>query len=294
MTEPYPYPGILSPRSAIEHSAVVDGVITHWWDYSAPAGAQTIVMIHGFRGDHHGLELIADALSEFHVIIPDIPAFGTSGTWDDGVQSIDHYGRWLRAFLVETNTNDAVVLGHSFGSIVVANGLRGKRTAPIVLVNPISQKALTGPKKFLAGIGSAWYRVGGALPVAMGDRFLSWKFIVRIMSELLVKVKDPAIRRWIHEQHAQYFSLYSDRDSLIGAYVVSTTNDVSDYAAEFQAPTLLIAADQDDITPLDAQYRVQKVFPNAKLSVIAGVGHLVHYEKPVETAAAVREFLSAL
>jgi pimeloyl-ACP methyl ester carboxylesterase len=32
-------------------------------------------MIHGFRGDHHGLQLFADALPEYRVIIPDLPGF---------------------------------------------------------------------------------------------------------------------------------------------------------------------------------------------------------------------------
>ena len=291
MTEPYPYPGILSPRSAVEHSAVVDGVTTYWWEYPAARGAETIVMVHGFRGDHHGLELFADALPEFRIIIPDLPAFGASGTWADGVRSIEDYGRWLRSFLKETNTTGAVVLGHSFGSIVVSNALRGTRRSPIVLVNPIAERALSGPKKVLVALGSSWYVVGGALPVAWGNTLLSLPWIVRVMSVLLVKSRDAKIRRWIHEQHARYFSLYSDRDSLIGAYRVSISNSVGDFAAELDAPVLLVAADQDDITPLSAQFAVQKAFPNAELSVIEGVGHLVHYEKPVETAAVIREFL---
>jgi pimeloyl-ACP methyl ester carboxylesterase len=57
-------------------------------------------------------------------------------------------------------------------------------------------------------------------------------------------------------------------------------------------PVLLIAADQDDITPLDAQRAIQKEFPDAELQVLKNVGHLVHYEKPIETAAVIRDFLA--
>lgn len=292
MTEPYPYSDVLSPRVGNENSATIAGVDTRWWAFeSADPSARTIVMIHGYRGDHHGLQLFADALPEFRVIIPDLPSFGKSGTWPNGVTSIDQFGSWLREFLSVTNNSDAVVLGHSFGSIVVANGLRGVRTAPIVLVNPISQKALTGPKKVLAALGSSWYVFGGLLPNSWGRAFLSWTPLVLVMSVLLAKTSNRSLRRWIHEQHALYFSNFSDRDSLIGGYSVSTSNDVSDFAADIAAPVLLVAAAQDDITPLDAQHRVQTLFPNATLRVIDGVGHLVHYEKPLETAAAIREFL---
>lgn len=293
MTEPYPYSGFLNQRAGTEKSATIDGVDTHWWEFPTARDARTIVMIHGYRGDHHGLQLFADALPEFRVIIPDLPSFGESGSWTGGVLSIDQFGEWLRAFLVATHAVDAVVLGHSFGSIVVANALQGARTAPIVLVNPISQKALTGPKKFLAALGSSWYIIGGFLPEKLGRVFLSWRPLVLAMSAVLAKTTNSALRRWIHEQHALYFSSFSDRDSLVGGYTVSTTNDVSDVAAAITAPVLLVAAAQDDITPLDAQVRVQKIFPNATLQIIEGVGHLVHYEKPIETADLIRQFLRA-
>ncbi len=294
MTLPYPYPGILRPREATEHARAVDGVNTHWWEYPAKSGADTLVFVHGFRGDHHGLELIADALPEYRVLIPDIPGFGLSATWADGVHSIDDFGRWLRAFLRETKTENAAVVGHSFGTIVVANAVRGIRSAPVVLINPISQKALTGPKKVESAIANTWYSIGRSLPAALGNRWLSAPFFVRAMSVMLVKTPDKAIQRWVHEQHKRYFSLYADRDSLVQAYGVSTSSTVADFAGEISAPTLLIAADRDDITPLAAQRAVVAKFADARLVVLTGVGHLVHYERPVETGTAIREFLASI
>lgn len=289
--EPYPYAGLISPRVGTERVERIDGVETHWWEFDAAPGARTVVMIHGYRGDHHGLQLFADALPEFRVLIPDLPSFGVSSSWSDGVHSIDDFADWLTAFLESTETRDAVVLGHSFGSIVVSRAMRGPRQAPVILVNPISQKALTGPKKVLAALGSSWYVVGGKLPEKLGRAFLSMPIIVRVMSALLVKSSRRDLRRWIHEQHALYFSRFSDRDSLIGGYRISTTNDVSDNAAEIVAPVLLVAAAQDDITPIAAQQLVVTKFPNAQLAIIDGVGHLIHYEKPLETAAIIREFV---
>ena len=288
----YPFSTEMSPREGVRESALIDGVHTSWWVYNASPNAPVLVMIHGFRGDHHGLQLFADALPEYRVLIPDLPGFGESGSWPSHEIGVDTYGRWLNAFLSHTDTTDAPVLGHSFGTIVVSNGLRGPRTAPIVLVNPISQRALSGPNRLLTAIASSWYRTGGALPVKLGNALLSWPLSVRVMSELLVKSHDRALRQWIHAQHARFFSRYSDRETLIGAYTVSISHDVSEYAAQVVAPVLLVVADRDDITPMSAQQRVRTVFPNAQLAVIEGVGHLVHYEKPRETAALVRRFLT--
>ncbi len=30
----------------------------------------TLLLIHGFRGDHHGMQLIVDALPEYEVLVP--------------------------------------------------------------------------------------------------------------------------------------------------------------------------------------------------------------------------------
>jgi pimeloyl-ACP methyl ester carboxylesterase len=291
MAVAYPYSKVMAPRQSVRHNAVIDGVDTSWWVYDSAPDAKTIVMVHGFRGDHHGLELFADALPEYRVIIPDLPGFGESGSWETEV-SADGYGRWLTSFLDHTKSTNAPVLGHSFGTIVVSNGLRGPRSAPIILVNPISQRALTGPNRLMTAVASSWYRVGALLPERAGNALLSFPLSVRVMSELLAKSRDSGLRAWIHNQHALYFSSYSDLRSLVGAYTVSISHDVSEYAASVAAPVLLVVADRDEITPLSAQERVRNVFPNAELTVLSGVGHLVHYEKPLETAAAVRKFLA--
>jgi pimeloyl-ACP methyl ester carboxylesterase len=276
----------------VEHVLGVDDTTTHWWEYPSSARAETLVFVHGFRGDHHGLQLIADALPEYRILIPDIPAFGSSTSWPSGVTSIDDYGRWLRAFLAATQSDDSIVLGHSFGSIVVTNALRGVRTAPIILVNPISQRVLTGPKRVAAALAALWYAVGRVLPAGLSSAWLGNPLFVRAMSQMLAKSRNPLLRRWIHDQHARYFSSYSDRDSLVSAFTVSTTATVADYATQIDASVLLIAADRDDITPLDAQRAIQREFPDAELHVLEDVGHLVHYEKPIETAAVIRDFLA--
>ena len=54
-----------------------------------------------------------------------------------------------------------------------------------------------------------------------------------------------------------------------------------------------MAADRDDITPIEAERRLARLFPDAELVEIADVGHLIHYEKPLEAAAAITRFLAA-
>jgi pimeloyl-ACP methyl ester carboxylesterase len=112
------------------------------------------------------------------------------------------------------------------------------------------------------------------------------------MSSTMAKTKDKGLRRWIHDQHHRYFSAFANRSVVLDAFRASVSHDVSEYAERIHAPVLMIAADRDDITPVAAQYSVQKTIPGAELVIIEGVGHLIHYERPVEAADAIRSFLA--
>jgi pimeloyl-ACP methyl ester carboxylesterase len=136
-----------------------------------------------------------------------------------------------------------------------------------------------------------YYALGARLPERLGTALLRNRAIVRIMSIAMAKTRDPRLRRFIHDQHDRYFSLFSDRDALRDAFVTSVSHDVSEFARSIPVPTLLIAAQRDDITPIAAERRLVTLFPDAELVEIAQVGHLIHYEAPAEAAAAVRRFL---
>jgi pimeloyl-ACP methyl ester carboxylesterase len=181
------------------------------------------------------------------------------------------------------------VLGHSFGSIIAAAAVAGGLPTPLlVLVNPIAAPALAGPRGVLTRLAVLYYRLAAVLPRALGYRLLRDPLIVRIMSLSMVKTREPALRRFVHDQHDRYFSAFASRDTVLEAFRASVSHDVSEYAPRIAVPTLLIAAAQDDITPLAAQHRLVEARPHARLHVIDGVGHLIHYETPDEAAAVLR------
>jgi pimeloyl-ACP methyl ester carboxylesterase len=289
-------PAAARPR---ERSALVDGSRTAFWEYGDQDADTTIVLVHGFRGDHHGLEPIAARLAEFRVIVPDLPGFGASEPLR-GEHDIDAYAHWLNAFVSSLALRGRLVLlGHSFGSIVVsamlasqAGGEDGPRPGLVVLINPIGAPALKGPRAVFTRLAIFYYWLAAVLPESLGFALLRNRMIVRVMSEAMAKTRDRPLRRWINDQHARYFSAFANRAVVLEAFRASVSHDVSEYAARIPAPILLIAADRDDITPLPAQRRLEALFPDARLHVVEGVGHLVHYEAPDIAADEVRGFVS--
>jgi pimeloyl-ACP methyl ester carboxylesterase len=280
-------------RIPVERREVeVLGGTTAYWVYGPADAPVTVLAVHGFRGDHHGLEPVVAFLDGIRVISPDLPGFGQTPPLPGLTHSLDTYARWLTEFAAAAAPG-AVVLGHSFGSIVSAAAVAGGLpTERLVLVNPIGAPALEGPRGILTRLAVFYYWAGAKLPRVLGEALLRSRVIVRVMSISMAKTRDRELRAFIHDQHDTYFSDFADRDVLRDAFVASVSHDVRAYAPSISQPTLLVAADRDDITPIDAERHLRSLFPDAELTEIAGVGHLIHYETPQQAADAVTRFLA--
>lgn len=248
--------------------------------------------VHGFRGEHHGLEPVVAHLPGVRVVSPDLPGFGETPPIPGRRHDLDLYAEWLTAFTAEV-VPGVVVLGHSFGSIVSAAAVaRGLDTPSLILVNPIGAPALEGPRGLLTRLAVFYYWAGARLPRRIGEALLRNGLIVRVMSMAMAKTRDRQLRRFVHEQHDSYFSRFSDRDVLHDAFVTSVSHDVRAFAPAIAQPVLLIAAQKDDITPIEAERHLATLFPDARLVEIPDVGHLIHYETPAPAAQAITRFLA--
>jgi pimeloyl-ACP methyl ester carboxylesterase len=107
----------------------------------------------------------------------------------------------------------------------------------------------------------------------------------------MAKTKDRKLRRWIHEQHLANFSDFASIAVASEGYDASISSDLSVMAPLIQSPVLVVAATLDDITDIDTQREVVKLYPNASLVEIQGVGHLVHYEAPSQAANHIAAFV---
>ena len=292
VTSPQPYADLLAATPVVRREVGVAGGVTAYWDYGPEDAATTVIAVHGFRGEHHGLEPVVAHLPGLRVISPDLPGFGETAPLPGVVHDLPAYVRWLRGF-AEAVAPGAVILGHSFGSIVVAAAVAdGLETPRVILINPIGAPALEGPRGVLTRLAIFYYWAGSRLPARVGEALLRNKAIVRVMSVSMAKTKDADLRAFIHDQHDTYFSRFADRDVLRDAFVTSVSHDVSEFAARIAQPTLLVAAERDDITPIEAERRLAKLFPRAELVEIPAVGHLIHYETPAEAADAITRFLA--
>ncbi|MCS4277039.1 pimeloyl-ACP methyl ester carboxylesterase [Mycetocola sp. BIGb0189] len=294
MTAPIsPYQPRLDQIATRRGEVTLEGARTAYWEYGDPDAAVTMVFVHGFRGDHHGLEPIVAQFPDAHIIAPDLPGFGESAAFISGRHDIEGYVRWLQGFIAALDlAAPPVILGHSFGSIVVSAAVAdGQPVSTLILVNPIAAPALSGPRGILTRLAVFYYWAGKSLPEGMGFALLRSRIITRVSSIAMAKTKDPERRAWIHDQHDRYFSAFADRASVMDAFDTSVRYDVSQYADRIPVRTLLIAAENDDITSVPKQRELAEKLADARLEIIPEVGHLIHYETPEQAAALIRDEL---
>lgn len=314
-------PGPLIPGT--RHDALIgDGaqaVMTRYWQYGKgmndgtfPEGSYPVLLVHGFRGDHHGLEIIANYLLKLipnvSIISPDLPGFGRSADLPEsapGEDSIDAYVAWLQDFVERTNPLGLPlhVVGHSFGSIVTSAfaAAHPASLARLSLINPISEPALEGSQRIASRLASLYYRAGAALPEKIGYPLLRSQLITRASSEVMMRTKDKAMRRFINGQHAAYFGSFGSRRGVLSAYEASITHTAAEYAAAIRVPVQMLVAEDDDLgTPETARAMyatltsrslpATSIGARERLDMIPEVGHLIHYETPRRAAELIADF----
>jgi pimeloyl-ACP methyl ester carboxylesterase len=270
-----------------------DGSTTHYWEYNSDK-RPTIVMIHGFRGTHHGLERIVRQLSDFRIIVPDLPGFGDSEPFKEGVHDLEQYVSFVEEFMKQTVSREKpILLGHSFGSIVASHyaAEKPKTIEKLVLINPIGAPALKGSKAALTQLAIFYYWLGRTLPANLSNFWLSSQASTDIMTLIMAKTKDKDMREYIRDQHRQHFSTFSNPKVVSEAFKASVGHDVREVAPLLKVPTLLIAGEKDDVTSLEKQRQLAALVPNSKLHIIHNVGHLIHYETSDEAAAVIQEWI---
>jgi pimeloyl-ACP methyl ester carboxylesterase len=281
---------------AIAKSVSINGINTNYWLYPATtvdtSKAKTLVLVHGYRGDHHGLESFAGGLTDFNVIAPDLPGFGTSAPLKVE-HSLDSYATWFKAFLDKLELKNPLVVGHSFGTLVVSSteaklGLFSK----IVLVNPVAGGRIVGISKVLLEFVKFYYWLAHVVPEFVGNRMTKTYLLVDSMSAYTTKTKDKTVRKWIKHQHRSHFNSFANSQVVWEAYLAATENVVIPFVKQIHKPVLLIAAELDEITPVSAVYDFAKTMDNAQVHEIKDCGHLVHYEAAEEAIDVINEFLS--
>lgn len=277
-------------------------------DADARAPRPRLLLIHGFRGDHHGMQLIVDALPGYEIFVPDLPGFGETPPLRSPrgrrlEHTVERYAEVIEALAEQLQLGaEDVVAGHSFGSIVVSAHCQrtGRRWAGAVLLAPISDDIFRRPALLPGALGvELYYRLCQVLPKGWGDWALRSPLALAVTNLTMMVGREPDLRAYIRDQHRRYFGAYSDRKTVLEAYWASSRHTVTDYAAALDMPVLLLWGAKDQLSTAAGRRALRQAVPGsegagAQWEILRGTGHLLHYEKPAQTGRAVERFMRSL
>ena len=246
---------------------------------------KTIILLHGLRGDHHGLEELAKLLEKkgYKVINPDLPGYG--GAANLCKKTLDSYSVWLHEQIEDLKTEPYIV-AHSMGSIIASHYLAKYPTETqqkVVFVSPIFRTEFSQKS---SNIRSALTR--GALhllPPKPRLGLMRSKLTSFCISHYLTY--DRAQSKKIDEMHYKYSCNFNSSRALMEDIKISMNEQTVPVE---QKDVLYIIGNKDRLTKAElAKSRAKE--QGAKFIAIPETGHLINYEKPAELAKVIDAFL---
>jgi pimeloyl-ACP methyl ester carboxylesterase len=266
-----------------------------YWRYHSQT-KPACILIHGFTGSHEGFQYIIPELERFHIIVPDLPGFGESSLDIDNY-TIDALARRVNSFVEDLNLKELpYVIGHSMGGLVVASMLAqapNLYNKQAVLVSPVATKVTyLDSRKIGEFLGRLQFYLGKTIPGA-GHRLVKSRLISRVSTAIILTADQPKLKQQIREHHFKNLDYISSIEFYYQLHIDINKKGSIDYASELNkhVSLMIISGDKDNVTPIATQRRLVAALQGGKLHVIHGVGHLLHYERPREVAAAIDGFL---
>jgi 3-oxoadipate enol-lactonase len=244
--------------------------------YESYGSGKPLVLVHAFPFDGRMWRDTAAGLAgKCRVLAPDLRGFGESdlGTGDPAIADMADD---LAALFDELAIERATVGGLSMGGYV-ALAFAARHRARLERLVLADTRATADTDKARAGRADA---------LALVEREGVAALVERQLAALLSGSASEALRAQVREL---------GRQSAAGVCAgIRALRDRPDRQAELGAitcPTLVICGSEDRISPPAEMVALAQALPNARLTAIAGAGHLSNLERPDEFVAAIADFV---
>jgi pimeloyl-ACP methyl ester carboxylesterase len=262
-----------------------DGVRLH---YIERGEGPTLVLLHGngvFAEDFDHSGLLDRAAQHYRVIAFDRPGFGYSERPRSKVWTPQAQARLLRHALQELGVDSAIVLGHSWGTLVA---LSMALDAPDFVRGLVLLSGYYYPSLRADVLSS-----GPAVPI-VGDLMrytispivgrMLWRPIAkRAFAPMDVDVRFRALPVWMMLRPSQLRASAAE-----AALMIPSAMALAKRYQELKVPAVIMSGTQDLIADFSHNSeRLSERMPDGELQLQPGVGHMTHYAHPEQVVAAV-------
>jgi len=241
-------------------------------------GDTALVFLHHWGGSSRTWSAVTSRLDDrFRCIAIDARGAGDSDAPARGYSTEDHAADAL-AVIQALNLSRYVLVGHSMGG-KAAQVLASKRPAgllglALVASSPPSPMVIDDTQR-------------EQMRMAYADRdAIAWS----LDKVLLGSVVPDASRLQLVDDASRLSPA-----AKAGWIDVGTREDFSAAVANIDVPVVILAGELDRVDPVVVvQHHIVPMYPQAKLKLLPGKGHLLPVEAPAEVASAIRDFISSL
>lgn len=242
-----------------------------------------VLFIHGYPFDHTIWRHQMDALEGYRRIAPDLRGMGQSDAPDLGY-GMATYAADLAGLLDALGVDDVILCGLSMGGYIAFEFLRNwrPRVKGLVLLDTRAE-ADSAEALRARDTSAAMAREGGATAVAEA-------MLPKVLSPITLE-RQPVIVDRVRGLMARtpvagiIGALASMRDRPSSEPLLPTLEGL---------PTLIVAGEDDGLTPPECARSIAQAMPGARLAIIPGAGHLPPVEQPGATTELIQEFLHSI
>lgn len=259
--------------------------------YSDRGSGRPVVLIHGnvVTGDDYNTSGVAERLSgRYRVVVFDRPGFGHSDRPRGRLWTAAEQADAIHEALSRLGVGPAVVVGHSWGTLV----------------------ALALAERHPAAVSGLVLLSGYYFPVPRVDSLLVAPAAVPVLGDLLRHTVSPVFG-WItmpalkkgmfapapvtERFKREYSTALALRPSQLratasdGALMMTDAAGLSGRYGELRMPVAVVAGDGDKVVGPEHAERLKAAVPDGTLRIVRGAGHMVHHVATDRVVEAIEE-----
>jgi pimeloyl-ACP methyl ester carboxylesterase len=273
---------------ARRRSARIDGVdVPYFFRPARRAGDPPVVLVHGFGGDKESWLFCASFLKRSRgLVIPDLPGFGAAGGIPGERACARQQAKVVAVLLDHVGARRAHLVGNSMGGGVA---LRFAADYPGRAVT-LGLLGSVGPFVEKSEVGLAFDRGENPLIIEAPED------IDRLLA-LVAERPPPSTRAMRRYLGADRYARREAQGALFDGWVHCAPGDGppdGDALAAIAVPTIVIHGENDRVIHPATGRALYEKLPDARLELMAGVGHVPQMEKPKRTAAILDAFIDSV
>ena len=263
------------------------GGIRIYVEESGNRNGRPLLFIHGYNqcGFCWSKQIDSDLANDFRIVIMDLRghglsdkpenAYGDSNLWADDIHSV----------ITTLNLEKPVLIGWSYGGLVISDYLRVYGDQEISGVNFVGAISRVGVNETATEIGSEFLSyVKGMFSNDFAENIDSTKKFLRLCTYEEIPIED--------------FYYFLGFNSIVPVYVrqglFSRSIESDSILASLTKPLLLTHGIEDQIVLPIASEHHKEICPTAKLSLYEKVGHNPFWEAPERFNSELRQFALSL